>query len=74
MKKKILISFGTRPEAIKLAKLIHQLKRKKNFIVKVCVSGQHSQMLYQVLELYNIKTDYDFKVMKTITHSLLFIN
>lgn len=65
MKKKILISFGTRPEAIKLAKLIHQLKRKKNFIVKVCVSGQHSQMLYQVLELYNIKTDYDFKVMKT---------
>ena len=65
IEKKILISFGTRPEAIKLAKLIINLKRKKNFIVKVCVSGQHSQMLYQVLDLYNIKTDYDFKVMKT---------
>lgn len=64
-KKKILISFGTRPEAIKLAKLIHQLKKKKNFIVKICVSGQHSKMLYQVLNLYKIKTDYNFKVMKT---------
>lgn len=65
MKKKILISFGTRPEAIKLAKLIHKLKITKKFIVKICVSGQHNQMLYQVLKLYKIKPDYDLKVMKT---------
>ena len=64
MKKKILISFGTRPEAIKLAKLIHKLKITKKFIVKICVSGQHNQMLYQVLKLYKIKPDYDLKVMK----------
>ena len=65
MKKKILISFGTRPEAIKLAKLIHKLKITKKFTVKICVSGQHNQMLYQVLKLYKIKPDYDLKVMKT---------
>ena len=65
MKKKILISFGTRPEAIKLAKLIYQLKKNKNFIIKICLSGQHDEMLYQVLNLYKIKPDYDLKVMKT---------
>jgi UDP-N-acetylglucosamine 2-epimerase (non-hydrolysing) len=65
LKKKILISFGTRPEAIKLAKLIHKLKITKKFTVKICVSGQHNQMLYQVLKLYKIKPDYDLKVMKT---------
>ena len=65
MKKKILISFGTRPEAIKLAKLIYQLKKNKNFKIKICLSGQHDEMLYQVLNLYKIKPDYDLKVMKT---------
>lgn len=65
MKKKILISFGTRPEAIKLARLIYQLKKNKNFIIKICLSGQHDEMLYQVLNLYKIKPDYDLKVMKT---------
>ena len=64
MKKKILIIFGTRPEAIKLAKLIDQLKKKKIFKLKVCVSGQHNEMLYQVLNLYKIKPDFDLKVMK----------
>ncbi len=64
MKKKILISFGTRPEAIKLAKLIHQLKKKKIFIVKIWVSGQHKEMLQQVLKLYKIKPDFNLKVMK----------
>ena len=62
MKKKILISFGTRPEAIKLAKLINQLKKKNNFIVKICVSGQHNEMLHQVLNLYKIKSNFDLKV------------
>ncbi len=65
MKKKILISFGTRPEAIKLAKLIYFLKKEKTFNVKICVSGQHRQMLKQVLKLFNIKTDYNLKVMKS---------
>jgi len=65
VKKKILISFGTRPEAIKLAKLIYQLKKNKNFKIKICLSGQHDEMLYQVLNLYKIKPDYDLKVMKT---------
>ena len=64
MKKKILIIFGTRPEAIKLAKLIDQLKKKKIFKLKVCVSGQHNEMLHQVLNLYKIKPDFDLKVMK----------
>ena len=65
MKKKILISFGTRPEAIKLAKLIYLLKKKRKFKIKVCVSGQHNQMLHQVLNLYKIKADFNLKVMKT---------
>ena len=63
MKKKILITFGTRPEAIKLAKLIFNLKKK--FKIKVCVSGQHNEMLHQVLNIFRIKPDYDLKVMKS---------
>ena len=65
MAKKILIIFGTRPEAIKLAKLINLLKKNKKFEVKICVTGQHNQMLNQVLKLFKIKPNYNFKVMKT---------
>ena len=65
MTKKILIAFGTRPEAIKLAKLVDLLKKKNLFDIKVCVSGQHTEMLQQVLKLFKIKPDYNFKVMKT---------
>ena len=65
MSKKILIIFGTRPEAIKLAKLIDLLKKNKKFEVKICVTGQHEQMLNQVLRLFKIKPNYNFKVMKT---------
>ena len=65
MSKKILIIFGTHPEAIKLAKLIDLLKKNKKFKVKICVTGQHNQMLNQVLRLFKIKPDYNFKVMKT---------
>ena len=57
MFKKILIIFGTRPEAIKLAKLIDLLKKNKKFEVKICVTGQHNQMLNQVLRL-------DFRMVK----------
>ena len=62
--KKILIIFGTRPEAIKMAPLINELKTRKTFNVKVCVTGQHKQMLNQVLETFSIIPDYDLAIMK----------
>lgn len=65
MIKKILIVFGTRPEAIKMAPLIRTLKNDQRFDVKVCVTAQHRQMLDQVLELFNIKPDFDLGIMKS---------
>lgn len=63
--KKILCIFGTRPEAIKMAPLVKELKaRTGKFNVKVCVTGQHKEMLYQVLDFFDIKPDYDLEVMK----------
>ena len=63
--KKVLIVFGTRPEAIKMAPLIKELKANVGTIKsKICVSGQHKQMLYQILELFQITPDYDMSVMK----------
>lgn len=59
---KILVIFGTRPEAIKLAPLI--LLLRQSFEVKICVTGQHRQMLDQVLSLFQIIPDYDLKLMK----------
>ena len=64
MKKKILLSFGTRPEAIKMCPLVNELKKHPEFDVKVCVSGQHKQMLKQVLDVFNVIPDYDLSVMK----------
>lgn len=65
-KKKIMLVFGTRPEAIKMAPLILKLKSDtKNFDVKVCVTAQHRQMLDQVLDLFGILPDIDFNVMET---------
>ena len=64
MKKRILLVFGTRPEAIKMAPLINQLKIDNRFDYKVCVTGQHREMLDQVLELFNITPDYDLNIMK----------
>lgn len=63
MKIKILVVFGTRPEAIKMAPLVLALKRANQFEVRVCVTGQHREMLDQVLELFEIKPDFDLKVM-----------
>ena len=63
-KKKILIAFGTRPEAIKLAPLINKLKEAKIFSIKVCITSQHKKMLRQVLKLFNIIPDYDLNIMK----------
>lgn len=65
MDKKILIVFGTRPEAIKMAPLVHEIKNNPQLQLKVCVTAQHRQMLDQVLELFEIKPDYDLNLMKT---------
>ena len=63
--KKILIIFGTRPEAIKMAPLVKEFKKHpKNFETKVCVTAQHREMLDQVLEFFEIEPDYDLDLMK----------
>lgn len=62
--KKVMLVFGTRPEAIKMCPLVNELKTRKNMITKVCVTGQHRQMLDQVLEAFAVKPDYDLSVMK----------
>lgn len=63
--KKILMVFGTRPEAIKMCPLVLELKsRPREFDVKVCVTGQHRQMLDQVLSVFGVRPDFDLAVMK----------
>jgi UDP-N-acetylglucosamine 2-epimerase (non-hydrolysing) len=63
-KRKILITFGTRPEAIKMAPVIKAFKEKENvFDVKVCVTAQHREMLDQVLDIFEITPDYDLDLM-----------
>ncbi|MEX5366719.1 UDP-N-acetylglucosamine 2-epimerase (non-hydrolyzing) [Acinetobacter haemolyticus] len=65
MKKRILLIFGTRPEAIKMAPLALKLQAyNQDFETKVCVTGQHRQMLDQVLELFSLKPDFDLNLMK----------
>ena len=61
---KILTIFGTRPEAIKMAPLVQQLYAHPNIDAKVCVTAQHREMLDQVLELFEIKPDYDLNIMR----------
>jgi UDP-N-acetylglucosamine 2-epimerase (non-hydrolysing) len=61
---KILFVFGTRPEAIKMAPLVRGFKAEESFEVKVCVTGQHRQMLDQVLDFFNITADFDLALMK----------
>ena len=63
--KKIMLVFGTRPEAIKMAPLVKAFQAKKDsFETIVCVTGQHREMLDQVLSLFDIKPDYDLNIMK----------
>ena len=64
MKKKNLIIFGTRPEAIKMAPLVNKFLADDRFETKVCVTGQHREMLDQVLTFFDIKSDYDLSLMK----------
>ena len=66
LKKKILILFGTRPEAIKMAPLVQGFKNDLTFNVKVCVTAQHREMLDQVLSFFNIIPDYDLNLMKQL--------
>ncbi|MDD3397213.1 MAG: UDP-N-acetylglucosamine 2-epimerase (non-hydrolyzing) [Clostridia bacterium] len=61
---KVMLVFGTRPEAIKMAPLIIELKRRKEISTIVCVTAQHRQMLDQVLEIFNINPDYDLDLMQ----------
>jgi len=59
-----MLVFGTRPEAIKMAPLVKEFQKDNNFETQVCVTGQHRQMLDQVLELFKIKPNYDLNIMK----------
>lgn len=62
--KKIMLVFGTRPEAIKMCPLVNELKTRDNIETIVCVTGQHRQMLDQVLEAFHVVPDYDLSIMK----------
>lgn len=62
--KKIMLVFGTRPEAIKMCPLVNELKSRKDLNTVVCVTGQHRQMLDQVLNAFNVVPDYDLSIMK----------
>lgn len=64
MRKKILLIFGTRPEAIKMAPLALALRQYEEFEYKICVTAQHREMLDQVMELFHLKADYDLDIMK----------
>ena len=62
--KTVMLIFGTRPEAIKMCPLVKELKKRKYINTKVCVTGQHRQMLDQVLRVFDVIPDYDLSVMK----------
>ena len=74
---KVLVVFGTRPEAIKMCPLVLALKREEGIEAKVCVTGQHREMLDQVLEIFGVVPDYDLAIMRprqtleTITTAVL---
>lgn len=62
---KVLVVFGTRPEAIKMCPLVQELESRPNeFQTVVCVTGQHREMLKQVLEVFGIQPDYDLAIMR----------
>lgn len=62
--KKVMLVFGTRPEAIKMCPLVNELKKRAELQTIVCVTGQHRQMLDMVLEAFNVTPDYDLSIMK----------
>ncbi len=62
--KKVMLIFGTRPEAIKMCPLVNEFKRRSGIETLVCVTGQHREMLDQVLEVFRVQPDYDLSIMK----------
>lgn len=64
MKKKVMVVFGTRPEAIKMCPLVKELKSRESLDIVVCVTGQHREMLDQVLKAFDVVPDYDLSIMK----------
>ena len=62
--KTVMLVFGTRPEAIKMCPLVNELKTRKNINTVVCVTGQHREMLTQVLDAFKVTPDYDLSIMK----------
>lgn len=62
--KKIVVVFGTRPEAIKMCPLVNELKKRNKFQIVICVTGQHRQMLDMVLNTFHVVPDYDLSIMK----------
>lgn len=62
--KKVLVIFGTRPEAIKMCPLVLELKKSEKLETLVCVTGQHREMLKQVLDIFKVVPDYDMAIMK----------
>lgn len=62
--KKVMLVFGTRPEAIKMCPLVNELKKRSEIQTVVCVTGQHRQMLDQVLDTFQVTPDYDLSIMK----------
>ena len=62
--KKVMLVFGTRPEAIKMCPLVNELKKHEGIQTLVCVTGQHRQMLDMVLEAFDVVPDYDLSIMK----------
>lgn len=74
---KVFVIFGTRPEAIKMCPLVLELQKNRDFVCKVCLTGQHREMLYQVMKAFNLKEDYNLDIMRerqtltTITISIL---
>ena len=64
MRERVMVVFGTRPEAIKMCPLVNELKTRKNIKTVVCVTAQHRQMLDQVLETFGVVPDYDLNIMK----------
>ena len=64
MTKKILVVIGTRPEAIKMAPLIKVLSKNKSFELAVCSSGQHEEMLDDVINIFDLNLDFNLKIME----------
>ena len=61
--KKVMLVFGTRPEAIKMCPVVNELNKRAGIRTIVCVTGQHRQMLDQVLKIFNVLPDYDLTLL-----------